>query len=80
MPADEITPMPPRNPFHACPHPDCRRRVPELIWACPEHWQALPPRVRQAIWWAGLEQSASGLEAATLKALACWRAQERFAA
>jgi hypothetical protein len=80
MPHDDIVPVPLHDALHGCPHPDCRRRVPGLIWACPEHWQALPPRVRQAIWWANLEQSASALETATASALACWRAQERFAA
>jgi hypothetical protein len=58
-----------------CPHPDCSRPVPELIWACPEHWQTLPPRIRQAIWWARHERSALGLEAAEQHALAGWQAR-----
>jgi hypothetical protein len=80
MPADDIAPAPQPDALHACHHPDCRTRVPGLIWACPEHWQALPPRVRQAIWWANLEQSESAVEAARLSALAAWRIQARFAA
>ncbi len=80
MAADDFAPAPPREALHTCPHPECRRRVPGLIWACNEHWQALPPRVRQAIWWAKLEQSESALESARLSALASWRTQERFAA
>jgi hypothetical protein len=80
MSADDVTPLPLPDPLHVCPHPHCRKRVPALIWACAEHWQALPPPVRQAIWWANLEQSDSALESARKSALVSWRAQERFAA
>ena len=56
-----------------CPHPACSRPVPGMIWACPEHWQALPPRIRQAIWWARREDNAVALAGAAQTAFACWR-------
>ena len=46
-----------------------------MIWACPEHWQALPPGVRQAIWWARREDNTVALAGAVQTAFASWRAR-----
>ena len=62
---------------HACPHPGCTRQVPPLMWACFEHWQALPVEIRQDIWTAGrgTEPRTLVLRTATERALAFWEAQ-----
>jgi hypothetical protein len=81
MPHDDIVSALRAEPVHACPHPDCRLRLPSLIWACREHWQSLPPRIRQAIWWARREGEPSAIDATAQTALAYWRAtDERLAA
>ena len=63
-----------RNATHECPHPDCARQVPPLMWACFEHWQALPPVIRQYIWTAGRGPAdlTLVLRTATERALAFW--------
>lgn len=35
---------------HICHAPDCKRPVPPKMFACKEHWFALPPDLRDAIW------------------------------
>ena len=68
-----------RTTQHACPHPDCTRTVPGLIWACSEHWQGLPPTIRQGIWAAtrGAGQGSLQLDRAEREAFAFWGSLER---
>lgn len=35
---------------HTCHAPHCTRVVPPRMFACREHWFALPKRIRDAIW------------------------------
>lgn len=35
---------------HRCHWPGCERRVKPALWGCREHWFALPPAIRTAIW------------------------------
>ena len=69
----------PRQSLHACPHPECSRAVPGLMWACFEHWQALPPAIRQGIWAAtrGPGPGSLQLQEAEQRAYAYWGAIEQ---
>jgi hypothetical protein len=65
-----------RDALHPCPHPECSRTVPALMWACLEHWQGLPPPIRQGIW-AATRTSGPGslqLQNAEERAFAFWGA------
>jgi hypothetical protein len=65
--------------LHACPHPECSRTIPSLMWACLEHWQGLPPPIRQGIW-AATRTSGQGslqLQNAEERAFAYWGTIER---
>jgi hypothetical protein len=59
---------------HVCPHPACTVQVPSLIWACAEHWQGLPPEVRQGLWSAARESGPGSLalQSAEQRALSFW--------
>lgn len=35
---------------HICHAPGCTRRIPARLFACREHWYALPKKIRDAIW------------------------------
>jgi hypothetical protein len=74
-----LTRLPRRDTLHACPHPECSRDVPALMWACFEHWQALPAPIRQGIWAATRASGAGSLELqnAEERAFAFWGAIER---
>jgi hypothetical protein len=68
-----------RDAMHPCPHPECSRTVPALMWACLEHWQGLPPPIRQGIW-AATRTSGPGslqLQNAEERAFAFWGSIER---
>ena len=70
-----------RLPLHpsSTPHPECSRTVPALMWACLEHWQGLPPPIRQGIW-AATRTSGPGslqLQNAEERAFGFWGAIER---
>jgi hypothetical protein len=71
--------LPQRVQVHTCPHPECSRTVPSMMWACSEHWQALPPRIRQSIWAAFRLHGAGSfpLDRAEQHAFAYWGALER---
>jgi hypothetical protein len=71
--------LPQRDSTHACPHPECGREVPSMMWACLAHWQALPPRVRQGIWAAGRSVGPGSLQLqeAEERAFAYWGTIER---
>jgi hypothetical protein len=65
--------------LHTCPHPECSRTVPSLMWACLEHWQGLPPPIRQGIW-SAIRTSGQGslqLQNAEERAFAYWGTIER---
>jgi hypothetical protein len=68
--------FPNRSSTHACPHPACGREVPDLMWACLEHWQSLPVSIRQDIWTPeeGPERRSLVVRTATERALAFWAA------
>jgi hypothetical protein len=74
-----LTRLPQRHESHPCPHPDCARTLPALIWACDEHWQALPPTIRQGIWAAsrGAGPQSLQLDRAEQAAFAFWGSIER---
>ena len=74
-----LTRLPQRDRLHACPHPECTRDVPGLMWACFEHWQALPPTIRQGIWAATRRPGLGSLQLrnAEERAFAFWGAIER---
>lgn len=36
--------------IHTCHAPHCVRQVPPHLFACREHWYALPKKIRDAIW------------------------------
>jgi hypothetical protein len=65
--------------LHACPHPDCSHAIPALMWSCFEHWQALPPVIRQGIWAAGRSSGAGSLQVqnAEERAFVFWGEIER---
>jgi hypothetical protein len=65
--------------LHACPHPDCGRAIPALMWSCFEHWQALPPVIRQGIWAATRSAGPGSLQVqnAEERAFALWGTIER---
>jgi hypothetical protein len=65
--------------LHACPHPECARAIPALMWSCFEHWQALPPEIRQGIWAATRSSGPGSLQVqnAEERAFAFWGAIER---
>jgi hypothetical protein len=65
---------PNRTITHECPHPDCFRQVPPLMWSCFEHWQGLPAVIRQDIWTAGrgTEERTLELRMAAERACAFW--------
>lgn len=71
--------LPQRDSTHACPHPECGCAVPSLMWACSEHWQALPPQVRQGIWASGRTAGPGSLQLqeAEERAFAYWGTIER---
>jgi hypothetical protein len=71
--------IPQRTTVHACPHPECSRHVPALMWACLEHWQALPPPIRQGLWAAARTAGPGSpqLQGAEERAFAFWGAIER---
>jgi hypothetical protein len=82
-PAPEVVVTPTRltqrDALHPCPHPECSRTVPALMWACLEHWQGLPPPIRQGIW-AATRTSGPGslqLQNAEERAFAFWGSIER---
>jgi hypothetical protein len=60
--------MPLREPLESAP------RVPGLLWACFEHWQELPPRIKQGISSAyyGPGPGSAALETAKQRAFAYW--------
>ena len=66
----------PHGSLHDCPHPACSLRLPALIWACSEHWKALHPLIRQAIWSADCANGAGSpaLASAMQRAVAFWEA------
>ena len=33
-----------------CPHPACSRMLPDTLFACGQHWHALPAVIRKHIW------------------------------
>ena len=68
-----------RDALHPCPHPECSRTVPALMWACLEHWQGLPPRIRQGIWAATRTSGPGSLQVqdAEERAFAFWGTIER---
>jgi hypothetical protein len=74
-----LTRLAQRDTLHACPHPECSRAVPALLWACSEHWQALPAPIRQGIWSATRDSGPGSpqLQAAEERAFAFWGAIER---
>jgi hypothetical protein len=67
-------PLAPMDTPHVCPHPACAVTLPGLVWACTEHWQALPPTIRQALWGATRQFDSGSLsqQAATQRALDFW--------
>jgi hypothetical protein len=69
-------PLAPTDTPHVCPHPTCAVMLPSLVWACTEHWQALPPTIRQALWGATRQFDASSLsqQVAAQHALDFWAA------
>jgi hypothetical protein len=67
---------------HPCPHHGCSRAIPGLMWACLEHWQSLPPQIRQQIWAAtrGAGPRALAQDAALDAACAFWGYERDLAA
>lgn len=35
---------------HECPYPECRERIPLRLFACRDHWYALPREIRDDVW------------------------------
>jgi hypothetical protein len=58
------------------PENESSPRVPGLLWACLEHWQELPPRIKQGISSAyhGPGPGSNALESAKQRAFAFWSA------
>ena len=68
-----------------CPHPDCKRTIPNHLYACRDHWFTLPEEIRQAIWRAwrrftgetyrtgDVEGLLADLEREQAKAVAYWK-------
>jgi hypothetical protein len=73
--ASLIVDAPPQALGEVCPYPGCTQVVSGLMWACPQHWEALPAHARRALWLAYGEASGRptrAVESALLRALDSW--------
>ena len=67
--------------LHRCAHPDCEQMIPLGLFACREHWFALPKAIRSALHSAYARirtGSVLGIDAhdkASAEALAYWTGQ-----
>lgn len=57
---------------HECPAPGCTRRVPSIMYACRQHWFALPKSIRDEIWRAYRREPLSDEHVAAMQAAAEW--------
>lgn len=64
-----------RDTTHECPAPDCDRLVPQIMYACPQHWFALPKGIRDEIWRAYRREPLSDAHLAAMAAGATWYAE-----
>ena len=45
---------------HTCPGPGCTRSVPQHMLMCRNHWYAVPPALRSAVWSAWQNGAGAG--------------------
>ena len=35
---------------YVCRWPGCKKKIPSVLWACPDHWFLIPKALRRSIW------------------------------